>query len=511
MPTRMRALPAAAGALTAAALPFALAAALAALVFFLGTRFAAYAEHEGRALASREFGALAERAVAAAERPIETAARTLSQLARAGPFACGEAALAEFRRVLVAAPSIANIGLVDLSGRLMCSAKGSDSPDALLAPLSPRAPIVALLADSRAGRSGLAVGWTPSSGPRLVAELAPDAPALPDLPAFAAGHAAIVVATAEGGVWRRRGAEASSLGADLESATTRGAAYPVVARVEWPKDFIPDNLARIASSLRYVAGGLAALAFLATAASWLAFRRRTPAGAPVSAEPPSYRAVIETDSGRLVGIDLAVADAEATAGIAVERLAQVLASAAPLLAEWPSLKLSFPISRSVVDRPAERERLTAILAAKTIEPDQLVATLDAGRNLRRLDALSALLRTLRRTGMQVGLTGPGENLRDLLKAKPDFLWLVDPLAGLTGKQRETGIARLRDLAEAADTANIGILARAIADPESLEDLRQLGIITATGPIFGSAMPAGAMAEIARAAALPAMDAEAAAG
>lgn len=494
-----------------AGLPILLAAAVVGLSLFLGGRLSNAVREEGRLLAKQEFAAVASVALKAAESQIDAVTRSLSAIARSAPLSCAEATLAELRKTLAALPAVVNLGLVDITGRLMCSTKGQDAPDLLLPPLSPRAPVVLLVAEPRPNRIGLIVAWTPASGPRLIAEMAPDTPPVPEFPALAGGKIALTIGPSEGGVWRRSGRADFELGPDTDLTTGRGSAYPLAARIETPRGFAPAGFERIAGWVDGAAIALAGLVTLAVAIAAFAWNRRPAAPAAIDGGPPSYRAVIEIDTGRLVGIDLATADAEASAGLGAERIAQVLSDAAPLLSEWPSLKLSFPVSRSVIDRPVERERLTAILEETTIAPSQIVATLDAGRNPRRLHALSGLVRALERTGMHVALTGPDESLPTLLRTKPDFVWLNDPLADSRGSERDARRAGISALAASAGDAGIGVLARAITDPEALEDLRLIGITTATGPIFGSAMPASAMAEIARAAAIPTLDVGAMAG
>jgi EAL domain-containing protein (putative c-di-GMP-specific phosphodiesterase class I) len=445
---------------------------------------------EARRLLQTELAALAEQAVRNAEAPISSATQMLVEVVRSGPVDCLPGTVARLRERTRTAPGIVAFNVVDASGFLMCSSTSEPvRPARLLAELSPRAPSIALAPDPRTERRGLLVAATVANGLRLVAELDPDIPAIPAGPAFIGDRLSLSLGVAERGIWRRTGHAGDVSGVPVV-ARAQGKVYPVVAEAIADAGVLPAGFRRILLGL-FAAGGLAIGAILLH--GWVR-RRGTPppkaAGSPPASvrTTPAYRPMVEIETGEIVGVDVVLRTAEPSSGdpvVDVPLLDQALGEMASTLAAHPELKLSLPAIRSGRVLAEIAAALPRLMPTPGIGVRQIVLTVSSNA------ATGDVIDGLRATGVRLAIDLSSEGgLVSLASVPSDFIAFgPEVLAG------SRGLAVLRTVAEMAREFDTGIVVRDVETPEEIERLRTIGITTATGPVFGPALSARAIAAL----------------
>jgi EAL domain-containing protein (putative c-di-GMP-specific phosphodiesterase class I) len=450
---------------------------------------------EARLLLQSELAAVAEQAVRSAETPISAAAQALVEIARAGPVDCLSGSTAGLAERARKSPVIVAFDVVDASGFLMCSSADEPAhPARLLPELSPREPSITLAPDPREDRRGLLVAATIANGIRLVAELAPDLPAMPPGPAFAAERISVSLSVTDRGLWRRTG-QAADGAADLLTGEAESRIYPVAAKAVVDAGVVPAGFRRI--QLAVVAcGGLAIGAVLFVGWARRARRhRRATAHAPRATAwvAPLYRPVIEIETGEMVGIDVVLSvEASGNSDFGVLAAEQVLAEMEPVLRGHPGLMLSLPCAsaRSILYEIAAA--VTRLTQKHIIDPRQIVLT--ASPHAATPEADGAIRASGARLALEGVLSRKG-GLMTLATQKPDFITFGSEV--LRG-QRELAI--LRAAAEIARKLDVGVVVRDVELPEHIEWLRAVGVTTATGSAFGPELNARSIAELAAAAA-----------
>lgn len=449
---------------------------------------------ESRVLLQSELNAVAAQAVRNAEAPISAAAQTLVEIARSGPIDCLPATVERLRERVWRAPAIVAFDVVDASGFLMCSSADEPMRAARLLPdLSPREPSITLAPDPREDKRGLLVAATIANGLRLVAELAPDLPAIPTGPAFAAERISVSLSVTDRGLWRRTGT-ADDRSGDLVSGKAASKLYPVVAEVVASSAVAPAGFRRIQLAV-IVCGGLAVGALLL-----FAFARRkpksqrnaaAPASKPVSHATPLYRPVVEIETGEIVGVDVVLGVlGDRTFG--AQLVEPILSEMAAILNAHPSLMLSF----TPVSSPETMEGIAAALARVMpklgVDARQIVVA--ASPNAANTENAAAI----RAKGVRLALDGVVSNeggLMALATHAPDFITF-----GAEVLEGERELTILHGAAGIARKFDIGVVVRDVEAAEHIEWLRAVGVTTATGPAFGPALNAHSIAQLVAAAA-----------
>jgi EAL domain-containing protein (putative c-di-GMP-specific phosphodiesterase class I) len=450
---------------------------------------------EARMLIQSELAAVAAQAVRGAEIPISGAAQILVEMARAGPIDCLPATVAGFGERAKKTSTIVAFDVVDASGFLMCSsAEEPARPARLLPELSPREPSITLAPDPRRDKRGLLVAATIAHGVRLVAELAPDVPAMPAGPAFAGDRLSVTLSITGRGLWRRTGATGAE-NADLPSGRAESAMYPLVAEAVADADVAPAGFRRIQLAV-VVCGGLAVGAILLLGLSRRGKQQRRQVSRmpkPVARPVPLYRPVIEIETGAIVGVDVVLTtNAAGDPVFDAPAAEQVLAEMAPVLHAHPGLMLSLPpaLTRGVLDEIVAA--LTRQIAKHGVDARQIVLTARP-----RAAAAAATIDAIGAAGARFALDGVLSSeggLMALAAHQPDFITCSGEVLG-----GERELAILHAAAGLARNFGIGVVVREVELPEHVEWLRAVGVTTATGPAFGHALNARSVAELVAAA------------
>jgi EAL domain-containing protein (putative c-di-GMP-specific phosphodiesterase class I) len=128
-----------------------------------------------------------------------------------------------------------------------------------------------------------------------------------------------------------------------------------------------------------------------------------------------------------------------------------------------------------------------------IDARQIVLTASPGALPGAMDAIRA---TGARLALDRVLSADG-GLMSLAAHQPDFIAFGSEVLG-----GERNLAILGAAAGIARTFDVGIVVREVEEPEQIEQLRAIGVTTATGPAFGFALNAKSIAELLAAAGRP---------